>query len=173
MPTRAERRGLLRRATLTRGAFPFTLAQYYVSELPVASLWTGAHVFVLDDVGGPVEAFSDGTNWRRVTDLAIVSAVLSTGLYGVGTATGIFDGVAGPYLVGPGTATGTFATASIVAGALSATGTATGILGTPPKVTGDLSASGSAAGTLATASRVAADLDADGSATGILVGEAA
>ena len=173
MTTRADRRGLLRRATLTRGAFPFTLAQYYVYGLPQASLWTGAHVFVLDDVGGPVEAFSDGTNWRRVTDLAIVSAVLATRLYAVGTATGILEGAAGPYLVGPGTATGTFATASIVAAGLSGAGEATAILGTPPKVTGDLSASGAATGTLATASRVTADLDADGSATGILVGEAA
>lgn len=30
-------------------------------------------VFCTDDVGGATLAFSDGTNWRRATDLAIVS----------------------------------------------------------------------------------------------------
>ncbi len=30
-------------------------------------------VFVVDETGGPTLAFSDGTNWRRVQDRAIVS----------------------------------------------------------------------------------------------------
>lgn len=30
-------------------------------------------IFVSDDVGGSVPAFSDGTNWRRVTDRDIIS----------------------------------------------------------------------------------------------------
>lgn len=30
-------------------------------------------IFVRDETGGAVLAFSDGTNWRRVTDRAIVS----------------------------------------------------------------------------------------------------
>lgn len=33
----------------------------------------GRLVFVTNEAGGPVLAFSDGTNWRRVTDRAIVS----------------------------------------------------------------------------------------------------
>jgi hypothetical protein len=34
------------------------------------ALWL---IYVSDEVGGAVPAFSDGTNWRRVTDRAIVS----------------------------------------------------------------------------------------------------
>jgi hypothetical protein len=30
-------------------------------------------IFVYDEVGGPVLAFSDGTDWRRVTDRSIVA----------------------------------------------------------------------------------------------------
>jgi hypothetical protein len=30
-------------------------------------------IYVTDETGGAVIAFSDGTNWRRVTDRAIVS----------------------------------------------------------------------------------------------------
>ena len=30
-------------------------------------------IYVTNEAGGPVLAFSDGTNWRRVTDRAIVS----------------------------------------------------------------------------------------------------
>ena len=33
----------------------------------------GAQVFVSNESGGAVPAFSDGTNWRRVTDRAIVT----------------------------------------------------------------------------------------------------
>lgn len=56
---------------------PLQLEQYTVSGLTAdaldASLWTGALVYVTDETGGAVPAFSDGTNWRRVTDRAIVS----------------------------------------------------------------------------------------------------
>tara|TARA_R110002153_G_scaffold274298_2_gene448194 strand:+ start:13298 stop:13558 length:261 start_codon:yes stop_codon:yes gene_type:complete len=30
-------------------------------------------VYISDEVGGAVPAFADGTNWRRVTDRAVVS----------------------------------------------------------------------------------------------------
>lgn len=30
-------------------------------------------IYVTDEAGGPVPAYSDGTNWRRVTDRAVVS----------------------------------------------------------------------------------------------------
>ena len=33
----------------------------------------GAMIFVTDEVGGAVPAFSDGTDWRRVTDRAVIS----------------------------------------------------------------------------------------------------
>lgn len=33
----------------------------------------GKLIFVTDESGGPVMAFSDGTNWRRLTDRAIIT----------------------------------------------------------------------------------------------------
>lgn len=45
---------------------------YTVATLPSASL-AGKMIYVSDESGGAVIAFSDGTNWRRVTDRAIVS----------------------------------------------------------------------------------------------------
>jgi len=41
--------------------------------LPTPSLWQGSIIMVTDETGGYVPAFCDGTNWRRVTDRAIVS----------------------------------------------------------------------------------------------------
>ncbi len=52
---------------------PLLLDSYAVAALPSAALWTGAMVFVSNEAGGAVPAFSDGTNWRRVTDRAVVS----------------------------------------------------------------------------------------------------
>lgn len=46
---------------------------YTVATLPTASSWESGTIYVSDEVGGAVLAFSDGTNWRRVTDRAIVS----------------------------------------------------------------------------------------------------
>jgi hypothetical protein len=132
-------------------------------------------VYVSDDVGGPVEAFSDGVNWRRVTDLTIISAVLPTALYATGAATAIFDGVAGPYLVSTGVATGIFAGASRAAGALSAAGAAVVTLGTPPKVPGDVSGAGAATGVMVGTFGVGeyGKLSTAGAATATLVGVAA
>jgi hypothetical protein len=48
------------------------LPSYTVSGLPTAAT-AAQFVYVTNDAGGPVPAFSDGTNWRRVTDRAIVS----------------------------------------------------------------------------------------------------
>lgn len=45
---------------------------YTVSTLPSATT-AGGMIYVSDETGGAVMAFSDGTNWRRVTDRAIVS----------------------------------------------------------------------------------------------------
>ncbi len=48
------------------------LKAYAKAALPSAGS-AGQVIFVSDDVGGAVLAFSDGTNWRRVTDRAVVS----------------------------------------------------------------------------------------------------
>lgn len=45
---------------------------YTVATLPTDAM-VGARAFVTDETGGAVPAFFDGTNWRRVTDRAIVS----------------------------------------------------------------------------------------------------
>lgn len=52
---------------------PFRLAEYTVSTLPSATGVAGAMIYVSNESGGAVPAFSDGTNWRRVTDRAVVS----------------------------------------------------------------------------------------------------
>lgn len=46
---------------------------YTVATLPSASARAPALIYVRDEIGGAVPAFSDGTNWRRVTDRTIVS----------------------------------------------------------------------------------------------------
>lgn len=66
-------RGLLRQ--------PVSLPSYTVTGLPSAAEWfsgvavgaKSALIFVSNESGGAVPAFTDGTNWRRVTDRAIVS----------------------------------------------------------------------------------------------------
>lgn len=49
-------------------------SSYTVATVPSASTHgAGAQIYVSNESGGAVMAFSDGTNWRRVTDRAIVS----------------------------------------------------------------------------------------------------
>jgi len=48
------------------------LRSFTVSTLPSASI-AGRMIYVSDESGGSVVAFSDGTNWRRMTDRNIVS----------------------------------------------------------------------------------------------------
>ena len=50
-----------------------TYKEYEVASLPTAATYKGAIIMVSDETGGYVPAFSDGTNWRRMTDRAIVS----------------------------------------------------------------------------------------------------
>ncbi len=53
---------------------PFLLPSFGVPDLPSGeSAAPGALIFVSDEAGGPTLAFSDGTNWRRVQDRAVVS----------------------------------------------------------------------------------------------------
>lgn len=46
--------------------------EYTVATVPAASTSYGL-IMVTDEVGGAVPAFSDLTDWRRVTDRAIIS----------------------------------------------------------------------------------------------------
>jgi len=48
------------------------LSSYTVLTLPTVTTKPGL-IFVSDETGGEVMAFSDGTNWLRCTDRAIVS----------------------------------------------------------------------------------------------------
>jgi hypothetical protein len=50
----------------------FVLPSFTTSTLPSAAV-AGAMIYVTNETGGPVPAFADGTNWRRVTDRAIVT----------------------------------------------------------------------------------------------------
>ena len=58
-------------ASLLMGGRLF-LAAYAVAGIPSASP-SGGMIYVNNEAGGAVPAFSDGTNWRRVTDRAVVS----------------------------------------------------------------------------------------------------
>ena len=63
------------------GKQPASIPSYTVADLPSASEWYSAAaregrsalIFVSNESGGAVPAFTDGSNWRRVTDRAIVS----------------------------------------------------------------------------------------------------
>lgn len=46
---------------------------FAVADLPSASDWIRCLIYVSDEAGGATIAFSDGTNWRRVQDRAVVS----------------------------------------------------------------------------------------------------
>ena len=51
-----------------------TLDTYTVATLPtVPDITEPGLIFVSDETGGAVPAFSDGTNWRRMTDRSIVT----------------------------------------------------------------------------------------------------
>lgn len=58
--------------TALTAALPMGFKSYTVATLPAATT-AGQMIYVSDESGGAVMAFSDGTNWRRVTDRAIVS----------------------------------------------------------------------------------------------------
>lgn len=53
---------------------PVRFGQYTVAGVPSASSsGAGSMIYVSNESGGAVMAFSDGTNWRRVTDRAVIS----------------------------------------------------------------------------------------------------
>jgi hypothetical protein len=52
----------------------FVLPSFTVSELGnTVATPAGQMVFCVNDAGGAIPAFSDGTDWRRVTDRAVIS----------------------------------------------------------------------------------------------------
>lgn len=53
-------------------AAPIHIKSYTVATLPSAASAAGL-IYVSNEAGGAVPAFSDGINWRRVTDRAVVS----------------------------------------------------------------------------------------------------
>lgn len=60
------------------GAYNFStlpprVTRYTVATLPSAATYQDGLITVSDETGGYVLAFSDGTNWRRVTDRAVVA----------------------------------------------------------------------------------------------------
>lgn len=48
------------------------LLSYTVASLPTATV-AARMIYVSDETGGAVPAFSDGSNWRRVTDRVVIS----------------------------------------------------------------------------------------------------
>lgn len=52
---------------------PVRVKTYAKAALPAANAGAGQMIYVSDDIGGAVIAFSDGTSWRRVTDRTVVS----------------------------------------------------------------------------------------------------
>ena len=59
--------------SIISGKEPFVVVNYTVANLPDAADYLSCIVYVSNETGGAVLAFSDGINWRRVTDRAIVS----------------------------------------------------------------------------------------------------
>lgn len=59
-------------AGLTMNTGAVFLKSYTVAGVPSASV-AGGMIYVSNETGGAVPAFSDGTNWRRVTDRAVVA----------------------------------------------------------------------------------------------------
>lgn len=52
---------------------PWNLPSYTVAGVPTASDWESHIIYVSNESGGKTLAFSDGVNWRRVQDRAIIS----------------------------------------------------------------------------------------------------
>lgn len=52
---------------------PAVLTSYTVGTVPAAASHTRGMIWVSNETGGATPAFSDGTDWRRVSDRAIIS----------------------------------------------------------------------------------------------------
>ncbi|MBN9078508.1 MAG: hypothetical protein BGN87_00095 [Rhizobiales bacterium 65-79] len=59
---------------IERGIANPSAPSYTVATVPsAATSGAGSIIFVADEGGGAVLAFSDGTDWRRITDRAVIS----------------------------------------------------------------------------------------------------
>lgn len=58
---------------LLDNSMPWQLPSYAVSTVPSAADFEGCIIYVSNESGGKTIAFSDGTNWRRAQDRAIIS----------------------------------------------------------------------------------------------------
>lgn len=66
--------GALHTAGVINAGGAVVVESYTVATVPSASgVGAGGHIFVTDETGGATGAYSDGTNWRRYSDRAIVS----------------------------------------------------------------------------------------------------
>lgn len=54
-------------------AGPVVLASYLVADVPDATAYTSGLIYVSDEAGGPTVAVSDGTDWLRLQDRAVIS----------------------------------------------------------------------------------------------------
>lgn len=52
---------------------PLRLLVTAKADLPAPAAHAHALIYVSDETGGAIPAFSDGSDWRRVTDRAVVS----------------------------------------------------------------------------------------------------
>jgi hypothetical protein len=52
---------------------PVKMPSYTLATLPVATVGAGSMIYVSDATGGGVMCYSDGSNWKKVTDGATVS----------------------------------------------------------------------------------------------------
>lgn len=50
-----------------------TMPSYTVAEVPDAAARPRQWIYVSNEAGGATPAFSDGTNWRRTSDRAVIS----------------------------------------------------------------------------------------------------
>ncbi len=57
----------------TTATLIFQAQTYTVSTLPAAATYPRGVVYVSNEAGGAVIAFSDGVSWRRCTDRNVVS----------------------------------------------------------------------------------------------------
>lgn len=52
---------------------PVIFKPYVKAALPDVALYVNGMIIVTDDVGGLTPAFSDGVNWRRTSDRAVIA----------------------------------------------------------------------------------------------------
>jgi hypothetical protein len=57
----------------TRANSPWEVPSYTVASVPPAANWARSIIYVSNETGGATLAFSDGTNWRRAQDRAVIS----------------------------------------------------------------------------------------------------